>query len=921
MYILKKVCCVYLFIGFLFCFQSPHIIAVMVEFQSDNSGLTSGDGQFLDSSYNIDMLWDTTLTRCDQFIVDRPPHDSTYFSSQIKAVSNYFESASNNEVNIKGHIVMNSDPEAEKGYYKLSKDMESYSYSDKDLSILFKESLELSKDDIEQHLEEHPEINFDDVIFTVFHAGIGQDFSFPTFDPTVYDLKSAYIEDSMFEDIEYPVINNIAISSGILLPETQNMIFFNSIEDIFYGEQSYCDYQLGMVGTFSFLMGYALELPPLFNTETGDPGIGIFGLMDYGSNNGRGIIPALPSPWTRILKNWQSPFGINNTTPQEFVINNIYMTNISENEYFLFENKLNKLFDGLSLSDVISNYNGQFYDDSLNSSSNWFDALISKNETYSIFEFSEDSVITSVLNYDLGLPGSGILIWHINESIIDAYDGINNNPNNKAVSIEEADGALDIGFTNYFPFANFDPTVGTRWDFWYIDNEAYHDYSTNSVPYQCFNSENYELLNYTIPSSCIDNGGVWIRPIVFDHHSNPNSNLSDGEKSFFSFEVLDSISSSTLVKASFSIPIPNYDIGYNFPILGTADEAVFYANPNGQISTLNLSDEISDLYDFENEPYTENSVILTNSDGIPALHEISSEFAYLDPQNNDSLVELEHKVWFGYFFETNIFNQIIYNDENKQFVIDDSVIINPEYFPSSGISIGDIDADGLDEIIFVDNNNGSIVAYNPNGALVNGFPIGKDYNANVLILREQDTNSIVLVCQNQAHIDFIWLNGDIMSVPSMNQGADIFIIDNYLTDGVRFYDLGSLESSFKVGENSYWLQRYNNHSHYPLSSGIHELPSDSYSDSMISNFYNYPNPIKNGKTKFRFFVNIETDDIDINIYNISGKLIDKLTKNNIVINEYNEIEWNTQNLFPGLYFAEILSSNQQQAIIKVVVGH
>ena len=179
----------------------------------------------------------------------------------------------------------------------------------------------------------------------------------------------------------------------------------------------------------------------------------------------------------------------------------------------------------------------------------------------------------------------------------------------------------------------------------------------------------------------------------------------------------------------------------------------------------------------------------------------------------------------------------------------------------------------------------------------------------------------MLVCQNQAHIDFIWLNEDIMSVPSMNQGADIFIIDNYLTDGVRFYDLGSLESSFKVGENSYWLQRYNNHSHYPLSSGIHELPSDSYSDSMISNFYNYPNPIKNGKTKFRFFVNIETDDIDINIYNISGKLIDKLTKNNIVINEYNEIEWNTQNLFPGLYFAEILSSNQQQAIIKVVVGH
>ena len=27
--------------------------------------------------------------------------------------------------------------------------------------------------------------------------------------------------------------------------------------------------------------------------------------MDYGSNNGRGIIPSIPSPWTRILMDWK----------------------------------------------------------------------------------------------------------------------------------------------------------------------------------------------------------------------------------------------------------------------------------------------------------------------------------------------------------------------------------------------------------------------------------------------------------------------------------------------------------------------------------------------------------------------------------------------------------------------------------------
>ena len=227
----------------------------------------------------------------------------------------------------------------------------------------------------------------------------------------------------------------------------------------------------------------------------------------------------------------------------------------------------------------------------------------------------------------------------------------------------------------------------------------------------------------------------------------------------------------------------------------------------------------------------------------------------------------------------------------------------------------------MDEILFIDDQNGKLIAYNANSTLVNGFPMGDNYNGVILILREQDTNNIILVCQNQAHIDFVWLNGDMISVPSMNQNSDIFFIDNYLTDGVRFYDLASPESFIEIGNGSYWMQRYNNHSHYPLSSGIHEEPNYEPASTLISNFYNYPNPIKNGKTKFRFFVNEEAEQISINIYNISGKLVDNITKNSITAHEYNEITWYTKNLLPGLYFAEILSSNQQQAIIRVVIGY
>ena len=43
----------------------------------------------------------------------------------------------------------------------------------------------------------------------------------------------------------------------------------------------------------------------MHNTENGLTRIGKFGLMDQGSFNGRGIIPSLPNPWTRI--NFLSP--------------------------------------------------------------------------------------------------------------------------------------------------------------------------------------------------------------------------------------------------------------------------------------------------------------------------------------------------------------------------------------------------------------------------------------------------------------------------------------------------------------------------------------------------------------------------------------------------------------------------------------
>lgn len=897
---------------------NPYVIAIMVEFEQDNSPFTSGDGLFLDS-LNIQMISDPSLDRCNQFILDRPPHDVNYFSSQIEAVSNYYKSASNDNLNIQSQIILN--PNNEKGYYRLNKIMESYSYSDRDLSALFKESLELAKEDIELYLESNPDINFEDIIFTVFHAGIGQDFSFPTFDPTVYDIKSAYLEPKMFDGLSFPIINNNQVSSGILLPETQNMIFFSSVEDIFYGEDSYCDYQLGMTGTFSFLMGYALGLPPLFNTETGDPGIGIFGLMDYGSNNGRGVIPSLPSPWTRILMNWNNSINLTSdaSLTQSLVTNimseQIFRFDISDNEYYLIENKLNTFDDGLSIKDIVSNFNGPYEDgifpDSYN---NWFDAIIASNDTYDIFQFSEDSIITNIKNYDLGLPQSGILIWHIDEPNGNVNDGINNNPNNKAIAIEEADGALDIGFESYALFSNDDPTSGTKWDFWFKGNEAYH--YANNIPYECYSPETYSIIEAGYSVECINSGGLWLKTEKFDSFSTPNSNINDNIKSFFSFDIIDSISNNTKVKIQYSSSIPYVDLSDNYEkILGTSNTRIYYGLDDRTIIDLNL-----DSFEYTNSflgSYEDNSVILTNSINFSDIYNSNSEFIYID--STDNLIEIDHELWFGYFLnndgqrELQPFKYI----DNKLIISENEYII--DYEPSTGVSIIDVNQDGLDEIVFVD-ISGQIIAYNANGTLVNGFPIGNDYHGVVLAVSD-DTNDLVLICRNKTYIDFLWLNGDTISVPTQDEHSDLMIINDFLTDGTRFYELNSNQSFFNIGDISYWLQRYNNHSHFAKSFKNHSLIEYLSNDKIINSFYNYPNPIKDGKTKFRFFINEPTNKIEIKIYNISGNLIDSFSEYNLSVYQYNEIEWQTNRLKPGLYYAEILASNKQQKIIKVVIGH
>ena len=84
--------------------------------------------------------------------------------------------------------------------------------------------------------------------------------------------------------------------------------------------------------------------------------------------------------------------------------------------------------------------------------------------------------------------------------------------------------------------------------------------------------------------------------------------------------------------------------------------------------------------------------------------------------------------------------------------------------------------------------------------------------------------------------------------------------------------------------------------------------------------YNYPNPIMDGYTTFRFYVDSATKVI-INVYDVNGFKVESFQTSEISQNEYNEIKWNNINsMYPGLYYAEVIfNSNRKSELIKLAI--
>ncbi len=161
-----------------------HIVAVMVDFRTDNNSYTSGNGHFNTSIIDTSSAHHFIPTNVT---IDPLPHDTAYFAAHLEFAKNYFEKVSGGKLHIQYTIL----PEI----VHLDHPMSDYAPMGNNDSQDYKLA-DLVKDTwntVQQNGGfDTTNLNPDNTVFIIFHAGSGRDFNFlgTALDHTPQDIPS-----------------------------------------------------------------------------------------------------------------------------------------------------------------------------------------------------------------------------------------------------------------------------------------------------------------------------------------------------------------------------------------------------------------------------------------------------------------------------------------------------------------------------------------------------------------------------------------------------------------------------------------------------------------------------------------------------------------------------------------------------------
>ena len=753
----------------------------MVSFQEDADGTTFGNGKFgsiYSQNYGNDIL-------------DPLPHDKQYFESHLQFAKNYFQKVSKGKLEIEYTVLPDT--------FSVSDRMRNYSPApgSNDFTPVADFSVEAwTKAD-----QFNPGFDFSNYdVFLIFHAGVGRDVTLPGSIGNERDLPSVYLSENAFKDIYgndfegIPVMGgSFNITNSMIIPETES----RELETI---TGSFL-FEITINGLICASIGSHIGLPDLFDTETGLSAIGRFGLMDGQSIFAyNGCYPPEPSPWSKIRLGWAEPVtvdiqnaNINLVTDLAATLSDtvILKVPLNSSEYYLIENRSRDANNDGSTVTYINNGVVQ--------------TKTFLNDTTGYQSFDVDSlsgVITDVDEFDWAVPGNGIVIWHIDENVINekiAENKVNTDKNRRGVDVEEADGVQEIGEQFTTIFGDVVVGEGSQADFWYASNPA--------VLFQ------NRFAKDTRPNTHTNSGANSLITIkdFSDISNRMNFKVEFGDsvvKPLFSYEF-----------QSAPVHISTVELnGVNYFIFILSDNSVqilrnenlIYQHPEFSSYKPAVTVENNTLYVFDGLGSNLN-YLMTDGNIISGGH-ITVSGSIITPCAINKLTSGEHELWFG-TSESKIYKYNLGVMLNTPPELIDSIVINDEFNPFN---------------IAVNGGYYSIISYPKTGqierTLVTSSPdksliINNESPANLALTKDKDGKYITVVYTQQGFFHIISQDEITNSFSSttqyspfnfalvdLNRDGSNYIASNSGSELVCYNLTGSIADNFPISYDTKFLE-------------------------------------------------------------------------------------------------------------------
>jgi M6 family metalloprotease-like protein len=419
------------------------VAILRIDFLADRTGAeTSGDGKF-----------DLTAPDTNVAPIDRPPHNRAFYLDHLEALNRYYDAQSYGRVLVEGDVW----PRTPDGAYHVS-DMADFGPWTFDVDI-YRAAVNMMRTMLfaadSQSIAVGDRIPWDSYDrFMIIHAG--SDLQSDLRGDSPRDIPSLTLGVDDTDRVVFPDSLNRPLDRCAFIPETENQDgFLAALNGVIAHESGHN------------FFGFA----DLYNFETGLPVVGLWSLMDAGNLAGKtipfhgedlfatGLLPPSLDPFHRFFATDalffpDIAFGDTTELRDSERYPDIPRIWLSSDEYLLLEHR--------------HQYRKE---------SDPFIVDQSPTTTVILGPNTPDRY-----EYDQLLPGGGVLVWHIDASVIPFETafrfnedfGFNTNPNRLGISIIEADGLQDLG----------DPgsplLLGSFFDPYFVGNNA--TLSDSTVP-------------------------------------------------------------------------------------------------------------------------------------------------------------------------------------------------------------------------------------------------------------------------------------------------------------------------------------------------------------------------------------------------------------------------------------------------------